>query len=69
MQFTLTNPQLAIKAECKVCWTNDRGRSGLSFLGSSLRFPHAAEESAVHYRCHPHASAGNRSQHGDLQRG
>jgi len=32
MQFTLTNPQLAIKAECKVCWTNDSGQSGLSFL-------------------------------------
>jgi hypothetical protein len=36
MQFTLTNPQLAITAECnvccKVCWTNDRGQSGLSFL-------------------------------------
>jgi hypothetical protein len=32
MQFTLTNPQLAIKAGCKVCWTNDRGQSGLSLL-------------------------------------
>ena len=32
MQFTLTNPQLAITAECKVCWTNDGGQSGLSFL-------------------------------------
>jgi len=32
LQFTLTNPQLAITAECKVCWTNDRGQSGLSFL-------------------------------------
>jgi hypothetical protein len=32
MQFTLTNPQLAITAECKVCWINDRGQSSLSFL-------------------------------------
>jgi len=32
MQFTLTNPQLAITVECKVCWTNDGGQSGLSFL-------------------------------------
>ena len=32
MQFTLTNPQLAIKAGRKVCWTNDRGQSGLSLL-------------------------------------
>jgi len=32
VQFTLTDPQLAITAECKVCWTNDRGQSGLSFL-------------------------------------
>jgi ActR/RegA family two-component response regulator len=31
-QFTLTNPQLAVTAECKVCWTNDKGQSGLSFL-------------------------------------
>jgi ActR/RegA family two-component response regulator len=32
MQFTLTNPQLAITAECKVCWRNNKGESGLSFL-------------------------------------
>lgn len=32
IQFSLTNPQLAVTAECKVCWTNDRGQSGLSFL-------------------------------------
>jgi ActR/RegA family two-component response regulator len=32
MQFTLTNPQLAITAECKVCWTNERGQSGLCFV-------------------------------------
>jgi len=32
MQFTLTNPQLAVSAECKVCWTNDKGQSGLLFL-------------------------------------
>lgn len=32
MQFTLTNPQLAITAECKVCWRNNKGQSGLSFL-------------------------------------
>jgi ActR/RegA family two-component response regulator len=31
-QFTVTNPQLAVTAECRVCWTNDRGQSGLSFL-------------------------------------
>jgi ActR/RegA family two-component response regulator len=31
-QFTVTKPQLAITAECKVCWTNDKGQSGLSFL-------------------------------------
>jgi ActR/RegA family two-component response regulator len=32
MQFTLTNTHLAITAECKVCWHNDKGLSGLSFL-------------------------------------
>jgi len=32
IQFTLTNPQLALTAECKVCWTNNGGQSGLSFL-------------------------------------
>jgi ActR/RegA family two-component response regulator len=32
VQFTLTNPQLAIAAECKVCWHNDKGESGLSFF-------------------------------------
>jgi ActR/RegA family two-component response regulator len=31
-QFTVTNPQLAISAECRVCWTNDKGQSGLSFV-------------------------------------
>ncbi len=31
-QFTVTNPQLAMTAECRVCWTNDKGQSGLSFL-------------------------------------
>jgi DNA-binding NtrC family response regulator len=37
VQFTLTNPQLAITAECKVCWTNDGGQSGLSFLSLPFR--------------------------------
>lgn len=32
MQFTVANPQLAITADCKVCWTNDQGESGLAFL-------------------------------------
>jgi ActR/RegA family two-component response regulator len=32
VQFTLTNPQLAVTAECKVCWSNDKGHVGLSFL-------------------------------------
>jgi ActR/RegA family two-component response regulator len=32
VQFTLTNPQLPITAECNVRWTDDRGQSGLSFL-------------------------------------
>ena len=32
IQFTLTNPQLAITADCKVCWHNDKGQSGLLFL-------------------------------------
>jgi ActR/RegA family two-component response regulator len=32
MQFTLTNPQLAITAECKVGWHDDKRQSGLSFL-------------------------------------
>jgi ActR/RegA family two-component response regulator len=32
IQFSLANPQLAVTAECKVCWTNDKGQSGLSFL-------------------------------------
>ena len=38
MQFTVTDPRLAMTAECKVCWTNDRGQSGLSFqlLSSDL---------------------------------
>jgi ActR/RegA family two-component response regulator len=31
-QFTVTNPQLAMTAECRVCWTNDKGQSGLLFL-------------------------------------
>jgi ActR/RegA family two-component response regulator len=31
-QFTVTNPQLAITAQCRVCWTNDKGQSGLSFV-------------------------------------
>src|ERR1700683_1817220 len=32
IQFTLANPQLAITADCKVCWHNDKGQSGLLFL-------------------------------------
>jgi ActR/RegA family two-component response regulator len=32
IQFTLTNPQLAVTADCKVCWHNDKGQVGLSFL-------------------------------------
>ena len=32
VQFRLTNPQLAITATCNVCWTNDKGQSGLLFL-------------------------------------
>jgi ActR/RegA family two-component response regulator len=32
IQFRLTNPQLAVTATCKVCWTNDKGQSGLLFL-------------------------------------
>ena len=32
IQFTLTNPQLAITADCKVCWHNDKAQSGLLFL-------------------------------------
>ena len=32
IQFSLTKPQLAVTAECKVCWTNDKGQSGLLFL-------------------------------------
>jgi ActR/RegA family two-component response regulator len=32
IQFTLTKPQLAITADCKVCWHNDKGQSGLLFL-------------------------------------
>ena len=32
IQFTLTNPQLAVTADCKVCWHNDKGQSGLLFL-------------------------------------
>ena len=32
IQFTLTKPQLAVTATCKVCWANDRGQCGLLFL-------------------------------------
>jgi ActR/RegA family two-component response regulator len=32
IQFTLTNPQVAITADCRVCWHNDMGQSGLLFL-------------------------------------
>jgi len=32
MQFTVTDPLLAMTVECKVCWTNDKGQSGLSFV-------------------------------------
>jgi ActR/RegA family two-component response regulator len=32
MEFTLTNPQLVVTAECRVCWRNNKGQSGLSFL-------------------------------------
>jgi ActR/RegA family two-component response regulator len=32
IQFTLTNPRLAVTADCKVCWHNDKGQSGLLFL-------------------------------------
>ncbi len=31
-QFTLPVPNVSIKAECRVCWTNDKGETGLSFL-------------------------------------
>jgi len=31
IQFTLTN-HLAVTADCKVCWHNDKGQSGLLFL-------------------------------------
>ena len=38
MQFTVTEPRIAMTVECKVCWTNDKGQSGLSFqfLSSDL---------------------------------
>ena len=32
VQFRLTKPQVAVTAVCKVCWTNDKGQSGLLFL-------------------------------------
>src|SRR5579872_4699502 len=32
MQFTVTDPKLAMTAQCRVCCTNDRGQSGLSFV-------------------------------------
>jgi ActR/RegA family two-component response regulator len=31
IQFSLTNPQLAVTAECKVCWTNDKGQPACRF--------------------------------------
>lgn len=31
-QFTLPDPPLAITAESKVCWSNEKGEAGLSFL-------------------------------------
>ena len=32
VQFTLPKPHLAVTAECKVCWSNDKGQSGLSYM-------------------------------------
>ncbi len=32
IQFTLPDPHLDITADCKVCWHNDQGQAGLSFL-------------------------------------
>lgn len=32
IQFTLPNPHLDVTADCKVCWHNDQGQAGLSFL-------------------------------------
>jgi hypothetical protein len=32
VQFTLSRPALLVSAECRVCWSNDQGQSGLSFL-------------------------------------
>ena len=32
IQFTLTKPQLAVTATCNVCWTNEKGQSGVQFL-------------------------------------
>jgi ActR/RegA family two-component response regulator len=31
-QFTLSNPSLPITAECRVCWTNEIGETGLLFV-------------------------------------
>jgi ActR/RegA family two-component response regulator len=32
IQFTLPDPHLDVTADCKVCWHNDKGQDGLSFL-------------------------------------
>jgi CheY-like chemotaxis protein len=31
-QFKLENPAVQVTAECKVCWANDKGQAGLSFV-------------------------------------
>jgi len=40
-QFTLPDPPLAITAESRVCWSNEKGEMGLSFL--SLPYDMASE--------------------------
>jgi ActR/RegA family two-component response regulator len=32
IQFTLPSPHLDVTADCKVCWHDDKGQAGLSFL-------------------------------------
>ena len=33
VEFTLADPKLRIKTDAKVCWNNDDGKTGLSFVG------------------------------------
>ena len=33
IEFTLLDPKLRIKTDARVCWNNEDGKTGLSFVG------------------------------------